>query len=383
MKVPALAKYTVRDVLDYRGSATLHHAVAESDTIEDALALMHRLDIVSVPVFRCPGEAKPGGASFVGIVTVYDLRDYIVSSPVSSGLLWHPLMASKSPVEQNAFGAGVDDEVEFQQLAGHASGNATVLQTPVARVVESRSHAPREIAASAPLESLLRLFAEHSQHAVLVAGVGSESARDSKAQQVPHRRRGASVDSGCSSVLSTSPGSAHDEAADTAGGHLLRGAVCGLTQYDVLGFVQHHNHELGHGVLDTTVGELVGCHRPLPATVAVRDSALHALRRLADARAPALPVVDADGRLVAEVAGASLRGLTTQSIALLGKPVLAYILGLRIAPRTDPYVVAPSFTVAQIMYGMLRINCRRAWVVDSRGRPLAVVSLADVLRLLL
>ncbi|KAJ1734909.1 hypothetical protein LPJ72_002128 [Coemansia sp. Benny D160-2] len=367
MKVPALAKYTVRDVLDYRGSATLHHSVAESDTIEDALALMHRLDIVSVPVFRCPGEAKPGGASFVDIVTVYDLRDYIVNSP------------------------GLDDEVEFQLLAGHASGNATVLQTPVARVVGSRTHAPREIAASAPLESLLRLFVEHSQHRVLVTGVGSDTERgDSGAQQVPqpNRKRGASVDSGCSSLLSASPGSsssAHDEAADTAGGHLSHGAVCGLTQYDVLRFVQHHNHELGHGVLDTTVGELVGRrqHRPLPARVAVRDSALHALRLLSDARASALPVVDGDGRLVAEVAGASLRGLTTQSIALLGKPVLAYILGLRIAPRTDPYVVAPSFTVAQIMYGMLRINCRRAWVVDSRERPLAVVSLADVLGLLL
>ncbi|KAJ2516930.1 hypothetical protein GGI11_003308 [Coemansia sp. RSA 2049] len=366
MKVPALAKYTVRDVLDYRGSATLHHSVAESDTIEDALALMHRLDIVSVPVFRCPGEAKPGGASFVDIVTVYDLRDYIVNSP------------------------GLDDEVEFQLLAGHASGNATVLQTPVARVVGLRTHAPREIAASASLESLLRLFAEHSQHRVLVTGVASDTERgDSKAQQVPHRKRGASVDSGCSSLLSASPdssSSAHDEAADTVGGHLSRGAVCGLTQYDVLRFVQHHNHELGHGVLDTTVGELVmgrRHHRPLPARVAVRDSALHALRRLADARASALPVVDGDGRLVAEVAGASLRGLTTQSIALLGKPVLAYIFGLRIPPRTDPYVVAPSFTVAQIMYGMLRINCRRAWVVDSRERPLAVVSLADVLGLLL
>ncbi|KAJ2505374.1 hypothetical protein GGI11_007037 [Coemansia sp. RSA 2049] len=89
MKVPALGKYTVRDVLDYRGSATLHHSVAESDTIEDALALMNRLDIVSVPVFGCPGESKPGGGgAFVDIVSVYDLRDYIVNSPVSgSGAL--------------------------------------------------------------------------------------------------------------------------------------------------------------------------------------------------------------------------------------------------------------------------------------------------------
>ncbi|KAJ2663601.1 hypothetical protein IWW48_001284 [Coemansia sp. RSA 1200] len=376
MKIPALEKYTVRDVLDYRGRATLEHSVTENDTIEDALALMNRLDIVSVPVFRCPGESKPGGGdAFVDIVSVYDLRDYIVNS------------------------SGLDEEVEFQLLSSHASGNATVLQTPIAQVVRSRTHAPREIDAQASLETLMRLFTEHRQHRVLVTGMASNTeSGGSEAQQVPQaqRKRGASVDSGCSSLLSVSPSSSsHDEAEDRVAGYLSSGgggggeqagAVCGLTQYDVLRFIQHHNHELGHRVLDTTVAgimtRLPPQHLFLTKKITVRDSALHALKQLSDAHASALPVVDYDGKMVTEVAGASLRSLTTQSIGLLGKPVLAYMFGLRI-PLTDPYVVHPSFNVSQIMYGMLRINCRRAWVVDSDERPLAVISLADVLSHLL
>ncbi|KAJ1731698.1 hypothetical protein LPJ61_002408, partial [Coemansia biformis] len=71
MKATALDKYTVRDVLEYRGHPQLHHSVDDASTIEDALALMDSHGIVSVPVFSSASE------SFIDIVSVYDIRDYI------------------------------------------------------------------------------------------------------------------------------------------------------------------------------------------------------------------------------------------------------------------------------------------------------------------
>ncbi|KAJ1786634.1 hypothetical protein LPJ59_005893, partial [Coemansia sp. RSA 2399] len=306
--------------------------------------------------------------AFVDILSVYDLRDYIVNSP------------------------GLDDEVAFQLLSSHASGKPTVLQTTVAQVVGSRKHASQEIDAQASLESLMRLFTVRGQHRVLVTGMtrleDDGAHLPEAAQQVPksQRERGGSVDSGCSS-LSSSNEHDHDgygyhgaeQHAATENGS--NGSVCGLTQYDVLRFIQHHNHELGHRILDTSVTDIM---KELPqqhlslSKITVRDPALHALRQLAAAHASALPVVDYDGKLITEVAGTSMRSLTMQTLGLLGKPVLAYMFGLRM-PMDDPYIVHPTFNISQIMSGLLRMNCRRAWVVDSDQRPLAVISLADVL----
>ncbi|KAJ2315828.1 hypothetical protein H4S01_004339 [Coemansia sp. RSA 2610] len=340
MKAAALEKYTVRDVLEYRGSPQLHYSVSDNSTIETALSLMHVHDIVSLPVF------SSGGHTFVDIVSVYDLRDYIIKSK------------------------GLETEVEFQLLSGRPSGNPTVLQDTVAQVVQSRKHASQEVSAQMPLAQLAQLFATYHQHRVLVTGY--DAPRDATLQ-VPDcgRKRGASIDSGCSSA------SVHSDYAGQA-------AVCGLTQYDLVRFIQHHNHELGT-ILDAPVLSVAKMHASLrPAApnhlphITVRDSALHALRLLCDTHTSALPVVDVDGRLITEIAGTSLRALCTGNIGLLGKPVLAYMFGLRL-PVDSPYIVHENFTLSQVMAGLLRMNCRRAWLVDREERPIAVISLTDVL----
>ncbi|KAJ2550197.1 hypothetical protein EV175_004161 [Coemansia sp. RSA 1933] len=361
MKIPALEKYTVRDVLEYRGKPTLQHSVTEGNTVEDTLALMDRYNIVSVPVFGSPRvSGSDDSGAFVDILSVYDLRDYIVNSP------------------------GLDDEVGFQLLSGHASGKAIALHDTIGQVVGSRKHASQEIDIQASLEDLMRLFSVRGQHRVLVTGVGKEEMVEG-AQQVPQsqRERGISVDSGCSSLPSNNgdyddDGCTYNRAEQNAAAGK---AVCGLTQYDVLRFIQHHNHELGHSILDTSVTNIM---QGLPQQhvnlekITVRDPALHALRQLSVAQASALPVVDYDGKLITEVAGTSMRSLTTHTLGLLGKPVLAYMFGLRM-PVNEPYIVHPNFNISQIMSGLLRMNCRRVWVVDSNQRPLAVISLADVL----
>ncbi|KAJ2082109.1 hypothetical protein H4R24_001850 [Coemansia sp. RSA 988] len=346
MKTAALEKYTVRDVLEYRGNPQLYHTISDVGTIEDALTLMHDHDIVSLPVFDSSSR------SFVDIVSVYDIRDYIIHSK------------------------DLEKEVNFQLLSGRPSGNATVLQDTIAQVVQSRKHASQEISALAPLEELVRMFATHGQHRVLVADFDAEDdvAAKEYAAQVPEgdskRKRLASIDSGCSAA-SLQSGEAHE-------------AVCGLTQYDVVRFIQHHNHELGNS-LDTPALEVATTHESLRPSapkhlphLTVRDTALSALRLLHDTHNSALPVVDYDGRLVTEVAGANLRSLTSCNIGLLGRSVLAYMFGMHL-PVTSPYVIHENFTLSQVMSGLLKMNCRRAWLVDGDERPVAVLSLTDVL----
>ncbi|KAI8323338.1 hypothetical protein GQ54DRAFT_112235 [Martensiomyces pterosporus] len=325
MKATALESFTVRDVLVYRGNPRLSYSIGEDNTVEEALALMLGYDIVSLPVFKRTDDC--GKQLFIDIVSLYDLRDHITQSPT------------------------LETEVHFQLLSGRPSGSVTVLQDTIAQVVQSRKHASQVISADAPLEELLRLFTNDHEN---------------------------------DDIAETTSGSGYLGDDDREHG------VCGLTQYDVVRFIQSHNHQLGRqldvtaiDIATTKTGGVTTLHdkddgsSSLPH-LTIRDSALSAMKRLRDTHTSALPVVDYDGRLVTEVAGTSLRSLTTDKIGLLGKPVLAFMFGLHL-PITSPYVIHSNFTLSQVMAGLLRMNSRRAWLVDGEERPVAVISLTDVL----
>ncbi|KAJ1965945.1 hypothetical protein GGI12_000423 [Dipsacomyces acuminosporus] len=336
MKASALDNYTVRDVLAHRGNPKLQYSIGENSTVEQALTLMLAHDIISLPVFKASSDlARP---SFIDIVSLYDLRDHITHSP------------------------DLEAEVHFQLLSGRPSGKATVLQDTITNVVSSRKHASQVISADASLEELVRLFTKLGQHRVLVSDLGRPSP-EHRHQRVPD---GAASENENDDILG-----------DSGDG---QSSVCGLTQSDVVRFIQRHNHQLGRQ-LDVTAADIASAKpSPSPALpqLTIREPALSAMKKLRDTHTSALPVVDYDGRLVTEVAGTSLRYLTIDKLGLLGKPVLAYMFGLRL-PVASPYVIHANFTLSQIMTGLLRMNCRRAWLVDEEERPTSVISLTDVL----
>ena len=113
-------------------------------------------------------------------------------------------------------------------------------------------------------------------------------------------------------------------------------------------------------------------------TANIHDTALSAFKKLHDLRLGALGILDADGSLVTELAGTSLRWLTSSNIHLLGKPVLAYLFGLN-RSITVPYVCRDGFTISQLATGLLKTRARRAWVVDRMNRPIGVITLTDIL----
>ncbi|KAJ1661243.1 hypothetical protein GGF38_003767, partial [Coemansia sp. RSA 25] len=314
---------------------------------------------------------------------------------------------------------GLDNEVHLQLLSGHASGARTVLSDSIAQVVASRKHATQEIPADAPLESLIRLFSTLGHHRVLVTGIDINESKDSGSHTGPprssddsgrrRRHREWSIDSGCSSLTlgyaddiyewDYNDQEEEEEDDDIDGGGTSQ--MWGLTQYDVLHFIQHHNHQLGHAILDTPVTHIASTkplavmaqqtpttgssssQKKLLPTLTIRDSALSAMKLLRDSHTSALPVVDIDGRLIAEIAGTGMRYLTQDKIGVLGKPVLAFIYGLQL-PKANPYVIHEHFTMSQIMTGLLRMkNSYRAWLVDNEERPICAISTTDILSYLL
>ncbi|KAJ2070094.1 hypothetical protein GGI03_003511 [Coemansia sp. RSA 2337] len=371
MKAHALEQFTVRDVLSHRGYPTLRHPINDTATVQEALTQMRKHNAVSLPVLSSSNKDRP----LVDVISVYDLRDYIIHSP------------------------GLDNEVQLQLLSGRASGARTVLSDTVAQVVASRKHATQEISATAPLESLIRLFSTLGHHLVLVTGVQSKDAvhrvpRSSSDE--PRRRREWSIGSGCSSSTLGYADSFDWEYSDDDEDSTSQ--MWGLTQYDVLHFIQHHNHQLGHPILDMPATSIASTkpltatavisqspdsrHTPLLPALTIRDSALSAMKQLRDSHTSALPVVDIDGRLIAEIAGTGMRYLTEDKIGFLGKPVLAFIYGLQL-PKANPYVIHEHFTMSQIMTGLLRMNSYRAWLVDSEERPICAISTTDILSFLL
>ncbi|KAJ2753367.1 hypothetical protein H4R27_002180 [Coemansia aciculifera] len=377
MKARALEQYTVCDVLSHRGYPTLRHPINDTATVQDALMQMRKHSAVSLPVLSSSNKDRP----LVDVLSVYDLRDYIIHSP------------------------GLDNEVQLQLLSGRSSGARTVLSDTVAQVVASRKHATQEISAAAPLESLIRLFSTLGHHRVLVTGVHVDS-KDavhrvprSSSDEPRRRRREWSIGSGCSSSTLGYPDSTYDwEYSDDDDEEDGTSQMWGLTQYDVLHFIQHHNHQLGHPILDMPATSIASTkpltstavisqspdsrHTSLLPALTIRDSALSAMKQLRDSHTSALPVVDIDGRLIAEIAGTGMRYLTEDKIGFLGKPVLAFIYGLQL-PKANPYVIHEHFTMSQIMTGLLRMNSYRAWLVDNEERPICAISTTDILSFLL
>ncbi|KAJ1676699.1 hypothetical protein EV182_007662, partial [Spiromyces aspiralis] len=136
-----LSSLSVQDVLDDKADPHMRHTVADTDTIQTALKLMQAKDVLSLPVYHQQDTA--GKRHYIDLVTIEDLRDYIISWPE------------------------LKDEIEYQELYGRARGS-TVLSTPLANVINRPHQRPATIAPDAPLQDLLRLFSESHRHRVLI-----------------------------------------------------------------------------------------------------------------------------------------------------------------------------------------------------------------------
>lgn len=182
-----------------------------------------------------------------------------------------------------------------------------------------------------------------------------------------------------------------------------------VSQSDILRFMCKHRERLGRALLEATLEQLgVREKRVLcvPSDMAVID----ALAGMVDSRVPAVAVIDSldSGRLEGNLSISDLRGLHPSHFEQLAQPVGEFLRdGWLYSPHWQPSSprggVAAEFGVkspevlphapalatctlgsrfGQVLRQLADGHLHRMFLVDGEGRPVGVVSLTDILRLL-
>jgi 5'-AMP-activated protein kinase regulatory gamma subunit len=166
-----------------------------------------------------------------------------------------------------------------------------------------------------------------------------------------------------------------------------------VSQSDLVAFLAKNTHVLANKLNKTITQLRLGTEgvvsvRPDKKTVAVLQSLV--LNRIS-----AVPVVDNDGKLVANFSVSDLRGLKKDDFPDMLLPVLEF-LRKKVA-REKPYISAidsghqclipltckASDTLEFVLLKLVATRTHRLWCVDDRGHPTRAVSLTDVMGALL
>eukprot|EP00299_Pterocystis_sp_00344_P017318 c8679_g1_i1.p2 GENE.c8679_g1_i1~~c8679_g1_i1.p2 ORF type:complete len:319 (-),score=80.09 c8679_g1_i1:1320-2276(-) len=159
-------------------------------------------------------------------------------------------------------------------------------------------------------------------------------------------------------------------------------AVRIISQSDMLRYVFEHAEELStlmsetveeSHMLDPDAPSIAGAKLP-PATLEI--SAWEGFQKLFNQRTSALPLVDGEGRFVAALSVSDLRGITSEEISHLHRPVTEF---LQLRHSMTPFTCSLTHSLHQVLEIAVRNNAHRVWVVDNDGKLLGVVTLADLL----
>jgi len=110
------------------------------------------------------------------------------------------------------------------------------------------------------------------------------------------------------------------------------------------------------------------------------ETALDGLRRLSDCGLGALPVIDRrTGVMVATLSCSVVRYLDLTTVGDIRMPVLEFMRKYH-PPSLQPLLCKPSDTLLASARNILAHKVHCAWIADAAQRPVACLSLSDVLR---
>jgi len=158
-----------------------------------------------------------------------------------------------------------------------------------------------------------------------------------------------------------------------------------ITQSDVLAFMAQNVHlipQLAHKTIDE-VGFMK--EKIITATGDTNTTAL--LMQFNSKRISAVPVVDSEGKLIANFSTSDLKGLEYKDLADLMLPVLKF-LQKRAMPEEafacekslHPLTVTKQTTFEDCIFKMVATRVHRLWVVDPENKPIGVISISDFMR---
>jgi len=153
-----------------------------------------------------------------------------------------------------------------------------------------------------------------------------------------------------------------------------------VSQSDVIRFVSEYIEY--YGPLGQTKLEDVGLGQHSVVTVNHKARAVNAFHILQENKVSAVAVVDDSGLLVANLSVSDLRGLDLDNLADLMLPIPEFLMKTRKQSLLPPIICRPHTTFETAVLKLASTRVHRLWNIDEAGRPIGVVSLTDVIRLL-
>jgi len=150
-----------------------------------------------------------------------------------------------------------------------------------------------------------------------------------------------------------------------------------LSQTDIIKWALIHSQHLPHEVMTKPVRGLKCSTHVVSAKH--NESMKEALHRFIRHEKSGMAVVDEDGRMIANLSLADLRGLTHENARrLLSLNVNDFLRVTRQSPK-EPVTCTSSTTMSEVMHLIRKHHVHRVYVTDEQGRPVGVISSSNVI----
>jgi len=151
-----------------------------------------------------------------------------------------------------------------------------------------------------------------------------------------------------------------------------------LSQTDVVRYL-YTSPDVDHDVINATIEarELTTARHIV--SIDNEATALQAFRKMAVKDVSSIAIVDAEGKLVANMSLSDLRGLDRETFPELGLPVVEYLAKKHGGTTRGPVTVTADTTLFEVMGILLSQATHRVWVVDADGKPVSQISMTDVI----
>jgi len=112
-----------------------------------------------------------------------------------------------------------------------------------------------------------------------------------------------------------------------------------------------------------------------------KNSAVEGFRKIYRQGVTAIAIVDDNDKLVGTLSSSDVRGLKLDQLPNVLEPVLEFLRKQYPHPRISVTVTAQA-GLKEVMEKFLAGKVHRVWVIDSTNRPIGVVTMTDVLKVI-
>ncbi|KAJ3407452.1 hypothetical protein HDV05_005413 [Chytridiales sp. JEL 0842] len=373
----ALHQIPISVVLSHRGlsKSTGLVAVHASTSLADVLIELKNNNILAVPVYIHPANDNMG-KEYIGIVSIYDILAWTVFQKVFDKMATADNMS-------NLVDVSFKNWIEIEEDVN------AYFKTPISELVgyTSESSVSWMLNSTDSVSTLLQMLTTSPYHRILVSN-----------QEVFEKKDSKDVHQGASIVMLTQT-------------DLLRWIIdyrdafvpVSMTRIfstpvdDVSSLIPeyHPNKQdptqpssLPTPTSETSFSDSPPQHHATQHIIAVPESfsAISAFRVMYTHRVSAVPIVDASGRVVANLSASDLRGITasSESLGALLLPVFEFLetKTRRTSEQLKPdqlRSVKGTDTLGSAARISLDSKIHRVWVEDDDEKPIGVLTLTDML----